>query len=288
MRNLDIGLLRTFVSVVDSGGFTRAGERVNRTQSTISQQVRRLEEQVGQPLLERSSRALALTDDGQRLLGYARRILALNDEAYALLTNCRDTEIVRIGLTEDYAAEYLPDLLDRLARTSGIRLQVRADLSLTLLKDLEAGDLDLAMVKQREAPTQAMASMRVGLRWYGAAALPVEPGASIPLAVFPQGCVYRNHAVHALEAAGRPWHVAYDSPNLSGIRAAVQAGLGVSPLSAWEVTAGTPPIPHDAGLPVLPDAFLCLYGNAPLGPGATTVADLLADSLEAMGGSKAA
>lgn len=279
MRDLDPALLRTFVAVIDAGGFTRAAERVHRTQSTVSQQVQRLEDVLGTALLERSARSLRLTDDGARLEGYARRILALNDAACAAFTRDRPAEVVRIGLTEDYAVEQLPRILARIATEDDVQLQVRCDISATLCRDLEAGDLDLALVKQLEPPAGALAVASVALRWFGQASLVPDATAAIPLAVFPHGCVYRNHAIHVLEAAGRPWHVAYASPNLSGIQAAVLAGLGVSPLSAWEVVPGIAPLPEHCGLPALPEAHLVLHAAPRLGRGARRVADLLAESL---------
>lgn len=289
MHDLDITLLRTFVSVADAGGFTRAGERVHRTQSTISQQIRRLEEQTGTVLLERSARAVRLTDDGERLLGYARRILALSDEARHALRADRPREVVRVGVTEDYAVDRLPALLARLARRDDLQLHVRCDLSIALRRDLEAGDLDIALVKQMEpAPTAlaatlatTLATARVPLGWAGALA-PVSPCADdepVPLAVFPQGCVYRNHAIHVLEQARRTWRVAYASPNLAGVQAAVRAGLGISPLSPWEAAPGMRWLGTAEGLPALPDTWLALYGCADMGRGCRLVADLLADSL---------
>lgn len=283
MPDLDIALLRTFVSVADAGGFTRAGERVHRTQSTVSQQIRRLEEQAGAVLLERSARAVRLTDDGERLLGYARRILALSDEARLALRADRPREVVRVGVTEDYAVDRLPGLLARLARRDDLLLQVRCDLSLTLRRDLEAGDLDIALVKQMEPAPAALTTARVPLGWAGAAAPAPAPAPdeAVPLAVFPQGCVYRNHAIHVLEQAGRTWRVAYASPNLAGVQAAVRAGLGISPLSPWESAPGMRWLGPAEGLPALPDTWLALYGGATMGRGCRLVADLLAASLDA-------
>ena len=102
---LDLDLLRSFVSVVDSGGFTRAGERVHRTQSTVSQQIKRLEDDVGRPLLIRSGKTVTPTEDGERLLSYARRILALAGEARDMLARPEAEGVVRLGIPEDFAAD---------------------------------------------------------------------------------------------------------------------------------------------------------------------------------------
>ncbi|MBP2291657.1 LysR substrate-binding domain-containing protein [Azospirillum rugosum] len=281
MRDMDLGLLRTFVSVVDAGGFTRGGERVHKTQSTVSQQIRRLEEQVGLSLLDRNSRTVLLTDDGERLLGYARRLLALNDEAHSVLSGRKAVEVVRLGVPEDYAVERLPRLLADFARQNRqLRLDVRCDLSVRLRADVEAGDLDLALVKQEPGHPGARAAWREPLCWIGPADHDLHREDPLPLVVFPQGCVYRNRAVHELERAGRPWRVAYSSPNHAGVRAAVAGGLGVSVLPRSALPPGARFLDEADGLPLLPETELALLvGTAMHGDGAALVARLLSESL---------
>lgn len=281
MREMDLGLLRTFVSVVDAGGFTRAGERVHKTQSTVSQQIRRLEEQLGRPLLDRNSRLVALTDDGERLLGYARRLLALNDEARSALSGQAAPELVRLGVPEDYAVERLPGLLAGFARQNRrVRLDVRCDLSVRLRADLEAGDLDLALVKQEPGRSGARTAWREPLCWVGPADSPLHREDPLPLVLFPQGCVYRNRAVHELDRAGRAWRVAYSSPNHAGVRAAVAGGLGVSVLPLSALPPGTRRLGPPDGLPPLPETELALLVAAGRrSDGADLVARLLTDSL---------
>ncbi|AWJ87086.1 LysR family transcriptional regulator (plasmid) [Azospirillum sp. TSH58] len=281
MREMDLGLLRTFVSVVDAGGFTRAGERVHKTQSTVSQQIRRLEEQVGLPLLDRNSRAVALTDDGERLLGYARRLLALNDEANAVLSGRPAAEVVRLGVPEDYAVERLPRLLADFARANRrLRLDVRCDLSVRLRADVECGDLDIALVKQEPGRPGALRAWREPLCWVGPAAEDLHREDPLPLVLFPQGCVYRNRAVHELERAGRRWRVAYSSPNHAGVRAAVSGGLGVSVLPHSALPTGARFLGVADGLPALPETELALLtGGAARGAGVEMVTALLTESL---------
>src|SRR5499427_6779639 len=146
---LDLDLLRSFVSVVDAGGFTRAGERVHRTQSTVSQQIRRLEETLGCDLLDRNGRQATPTEEGERLLSYARRILALAEEARDVVARPASDGVVRLGLPEDFAAYRLADMLSDFARSRpGLRLDVRCGLSVRLAHDLERGELDLALYKR--------------------------------------------------------------------------------------------------------------------------------------------
>src|SRR5262252_5385541 len=135
---LDLDLLRSFVSVVDAGGFTRAGERVHRTQSTVSQQIKRLEDTLGRSLLHRNGKQATPTEEGERLLSYARRLLALAEEARDAVARPTDGGIVRLGIPEDFAAQRLTKMLSQFARSRpGLRLDVRCDLSVDLRRDLE-------------------------------------------------------------------------------------------------------------------------------------------------------
>ncbi|HYD65837.1 LysR substrate-binding domain-containing protein [Azospirillum sp.] len=281
MAELDLTLLRTFVSVVETGGFTRAGERVHRTQSTISQQVRRLEESLGVALLDRGTRSVELTDEGERLLAYARRMLTLNDEARAALSGGRETvEVVRLGVPEDYAVDRLPRLLSAFARRNrSIRLDVRCDISARLRAAFETGDLDAALLKQEPGRPGATAVWREPLCWVGTPGEEVHREDPLPLVLFPLGCVYRHRAVHELDAAGRRWRVAYCSPNLSGVQAAVTAGLGVSVLARSAVPASARVLGPADGLPPLPDTEMALLTAEHAGDGVRLVVEMLKQSL---------
>ena len=211
---MDIGLLRSFVSVVDAGGFTRAGERVHRTQSTVSQQIKRLEDMVGRPLLERNGKQATLTEEGERLISYARRILALEQEARDVVARPVVDGVVRLGIPEDFAAYRLTELLYDFKRARPtLRLDVRCGLSATLQRALDAGELDLALIKREAGLPGAVATWPERLQWVTSREHPVDLDQDpVPLAVAEQGCLYRNQLIHALDAAGRPWHVAYYEP----------------------------------------------------------------------------
>ena len=227
---LDLELLRSFVSVVDAGGFTRASERVHRTQSTVSQQIKRLEDDFGRVLLNRNGRTVTPTEDGERLLSYARRILSLAEEARDVLARPSSEGAVRLGIPEDFAAYRLTKLLAKFARSRpGLRLDVRADQSKYLRRDLERGELDLALLKRDAGEKGGIAVWPERVHWVTSRANPIDIKAnSVPLIFFPTGCLYRTRAIPAIEAAGRTWHMAYTSSSLSGIQAAVAAGLGLS------------------------------------------------------------
>ncbi len=219
---LDLDLLRSFVSVVDAGGFTRAGERVHRTQSTVSQQIKRLEDDLGRPLFNRIGKQVTPTEDGERLLSYARRILSLVEEARDVVSRPIQDGAVRLGIPEDFAAARLTQLLASCARSRpGLRLDVRADQSVFLRRDLERGELDLALLKRDAGETGGLAVWPERLHWVTSKSHPVDLSCpSVPLIGFPAGCIYRARAIHAIESAGRAWHMAYSSSNLTGIQAA--------------------------------------------------------------------
>jgi DNA-binding transcriptional LysR family regulator len=236
---LDLGLLRSFVSVVDAGGFTRAGARVHRTQSTVSQQIKRLEEDVGQPLLIRSGKDVTPTEAGERLLSYARRLLALAEEARDVVSQPGHEGAIRLGVPEDFAAFRLAKLLAAFSRSHpALRLDVRTDQSTQLRRDLERGELDLALFKRAAGEKGGIAVWPERVHWVTSKHHPrdIHVG-SVPLIGFPPGCLYRAGAIHALESAGRNWHMAYTSSNLSGIQAAIAAGMGLSILAEIAIQA---------------------------------------------------
>ncbi len=286
---LDIDLLRSFVSVVDAGGFTRAGERVHRTQSTVSQQIKRLEDLVGRPLLHRNGKQATLTEEGERLLSYARRILALEREARDVVSRPAADGIVRLGIPEDFAAYRLAEMLsDFLRARPTLRLDVRCGLSVAHQRALELGELDLALFKRGAGEGQCIASWPEQLRWVTSRKRPVDLRRDpIPLAVAEQGCLYRNRLIHAIEAAGRSWHIAYMSPNLAGIQAAVSAGLGVSILPEIAI----PPehqIIEAEEFPPITNTELALVAAENASPATLRLGELLAEFCEGLGTRKAA
>ncbi|WP_271571656.1 LysR family transcriptional regulator [Bradyrhizobium sp. CCBAU 11386] len=224
---LDLELLRSFVSVVEAGGFTRAGERVHRTQSTVSQQIKRLEEDVGQVLLHRDGKDVRPTEAGERLLSYARRLLSLAEEARDVLSQPDSEGAIRLGIPEDFAAYRLAKLLATFSRSHpGLRLDVRADQSKNLARDLERGELDLALYKREAGEKGAIAVWPERVHWVTSKSHPIDAGApSVPLIGFPQGCLYRAGAIHALESAGRTWHMAYTSSSLASKPAERRDGI---------------------------------------------------------------
>lgn len=276
---LDLELLRSFVSVVDAGGFTRAGERVHRTQSTVSQQIKRLEDDLGRPLLNRTGRQVVPTEDGERLLSYARRLLSLAEEARDVLTRPTDEGAVRLGIPEDFAAYRLTTLLAGFSRSRpGLRLDVRADQSVYLRRDLDRGDLDLALIKRDAGDKGGIAVWPERLHWVTSKTHPTHAtDESLPLIFFPTGCLYRTRAIHAIEAAGRSWHMAYTSSSLSGIQAAVAAGLGLSILSEIAIQAGHRVLTAKDGFAPIEKTEVALIASPDASPATLRLADRLVE-----------
>jgi DNA-binding transcriptional LysR family regulator len=278
---LDLDLLRSFVSVVDTGGFTRAGERVHRTQSTVSQQIRRLEESFGRPLLHRDGKRITPTEGGERLLSYARRLLALAEEARDVVSRPTGDGVVRLGIPEDFAAYRLTEMLSDFARSRpGLRLHVRCGKSAQLRSALERRDLDLALLKRdmEEVGAGDIAAWPERLHWITSRRHPIDfRRDSLPLAVFEQGCLYRNRAINALETVGRAWHIAYTSPNVFGVQAAVSAGLGVSILPEVAILPDHNVLGAGDGFPPITDTEVALVAAPEASAATRRLAEVLAD-----------
>ncbi|MFQ1725739.1 LysR family transcriptional regulator [Aeromonas veronii] len=224
---LDPLLLRSFVAIIDTGSFTRAGERVHLTQSTISQQIRRLEQQLGCPLLDRSGRQVVATAEGEKLLGLARRILALLAQAEEQVTE--GSVALSLGVPEDFAAGAITPVLAAFARDyPEVRLEVQSGLSHEIWQRFEAGELDLALVKQMRGQGSPLASWREPLVWVDSRDWPARERDPLPLVVFPSEGLYRRQMTEALDGLGRRWRIAYVSASLASLQGAVSAGIGVS------------------------------------------------------------
>lgn len=257
---LDLELLKTFVCVVDEGSFTRAAERVHRTQSTVSQQVRKLEEMVGNPLLlrDRTGQNISVTEHGELLIHYARRLLALSSEAVEALASDLDLEILRIGVPEDFDARRMAVILAGFNRARPeARLETVSGMSTDLKQKLATGTIDIALVKREPDSGPCWAAWPEALVWVKGAGVDSANGV-LPLALFPQGCIYRQRAIRLLDVAQRPWRVAFGSHSLTGIQAAVASGLGVSVLPA---SAVLPEHSICTDLPGLPPTELALISR---------------------------
>jgi DNA-binding transcriptional LysR family regulator len=287
---LDIDQLRTFVAIADTGSFTKAADIVHKTQSAVSMQMKRLEERVGRAIFEREGRASRLTEDGERLLDYARRIVRLNGECVASFESRALEGRVRLGLPDDYADRYLPEILARFARSHPrAEVTVVCEPTPMLIDRVESGDLDLAIITHvdRRGPSEIVRVEQ--LLWVASARHDVHKAAPLPLALGRPTCDWRASATEALERAGRGFKVLFVSWNSTAVGAAVLAGLAVSVLPESAVRSGMRILGPSDGFPALPS---CKIGLLRHRGEASPLADLLAreirQSLDNLGGARLA
>ena len=261
---IDTELLRTFVAIADHGGFTRAGEMVNRTQSAVSMQMKRLEEDVVQrALFQRDGRQVRLTAEGQVLLGYARRILRLHGEMLTTLREPHMVGSVRIGTPDDYVMRFLPGILSRFAQAYPmVQVEVHCESSSQLL---QRQDLDLSIVTRKPGTEIGQLLRQERFVWAEAIGFSPHEQTPLPLAMFNTDCFCRVWACNALEAMERDYRVAYTSPSLSAIMAVVSAGLAVTAQLQSLITADMRILGEAEGLPELPMCSIVLLRN-PLSP----------------------
>ncbi|MCJ8151100.1 LysR family transcriptional regulator [Shinella sedimenti] len=231
----DPRLLRAFTAIVDAGSFTLAAERLHMTQSTISQQLGRLEDAVGAILIERSLRPVEPTATGERLLGYARRLLALQQEAEAAMGDPVGTASIRIGVPEDiFNAAMASTFSDFARRHRNIRLDVTAGLSRDLKRRYRNSDFDIGVFKESQPDPDCRAAFAEPMAWFESIDVPMglemakERAIPIPLVAFQPGGLYREAMFERIEREERRWYVAFAASSLHNVLVAVEAGLGLS------------------------------------------------------------
>lgn len=235
---LDPRLLRSFAAIADTGSFTQAADRLNMTQSTISQQLGRLEAAVGSPLVDRAARPVRLTALGERLLGYARRMLELQREAEAMLGDPAGTASLRIGVPEDIVSRPMAKVFAAFAeRHRDVRLDVVAGLSRDLTRRFRAGEFDIIVVKEPLPSPDRRASYPEALGWFEGEGAPSSWPDPLPLVTFPPGGLYREAMFERIEREQHAWYVAFSGNSLHSVLTAVEAGLGLAILPAAS-TAG--------------------------------------------------
>ncbi|MDI4234599.1 LysR substrate-binding domain-containing protein [Bradyrhizobium sp. 31Argb] len=286
--NLELELVRTFLAIIEQGGFTRAAGRLHKTQSTISLHIRRLEEIVGRPLFERQGRGVALTEQGEVLRTYAEALVDLNDEALLKLRRPPLTGTVRLGLPEDFATRHLPMALRRFtASHPAIRLEVRSALTAELMRDLGNGDLDIVLARRESEATEGYVLWREPLVWVGARgqSFVVDP---LPLVMFPHGCVYRPEVLRRMRSCPRPWEIVYTSTSLAGVQAAVSAGIGIAALAQSTVLLDFVALGAAEGLPDLPETEIALFKGSSRNEAATYLGEYLSESVQSLSSSSSA
>jgi len=259
---IDIDQLRTFIAIAETGSFTRAAEIVHKTQSAVSMQMKRLEERLDRPIFARDGRASKLTEDGERLLDYARRIVKLNIEALAAFSDEELSGRVRLGVPDDYADRYLPEIMARFSRAyPGVELSVICEPSLELIERIAANELDLAIITNCEPSRPVESFRRERLLWVASNRHTTHREEPLPLALGRPSCKWREAAIEALERMGRPYRVLYSSGNAGAVAAAVLAGLAVSVFPESGLRPGMRVLGASDGFPELTSCRVGLLRN---------------------------
>jgi DNA-binding transcriptional LysR family regulator len=272
---LDPDLLKAFVAVADHRSFTRAAAMLNRTQSAVSMQIKRLEDRLGVELFCRTKVNVDLSSAGEGLLGYARRILMLNDEAVGRLREHKVEGLVRLGVMDDYGSIIVPPLLSRFVGGYPL-IHVEMETGLTATMASRLGDsFDLVIAMHPEGRGDGEFLRREQAVWATGASHPVEELDPLPLALYPHGCLFRKWATEALDTAGRPWRLAFVSHSLAAVESIAAQGLAVTVVKSGTFPPKLRALSERDGMPGLPAADICLHRA----PNLSHAASLLADHL---------
>lgn len=268
---LDIDQLQTFIAIVDSGSFTKAADRVYKTQSAVSMQMRRLEERIGKQLFIKDGRGNRLTAEGEKLLNYARRIIRLNNEAMAAFDDNRLEGMLRIGTPDDYADRYMPEIIGRFAKTHpNVELFIVCEPSVDLAEKMARGELDIALVTHNPRARQSDVVRTEPLCWVASANHPLRDDAPVPLAVGRRDCNWRQLACSALDADGREYQILFTSWSSMVVASAVLAGMAVSILPESALRPGMKVLSQSDGFPPLPPVQIGLMKRPGLSPSLMT------------------
>lgn len=258
--NLETDLLRTFVAIAEEGGFSAAARRVFRTQSAVSQQMRRLEEALGQQLFEKVGRQRRLNEAGQNLLTYARQIVALNDQAVVTVNSSQQSGEVRVGAPHDIADSILPRFLSTFARSNPrVHVMLTVDRSPNLMPLLEDGRLDMTLTTRHSERFQGRLLRTSPTVWIAAASFELDRRQPVPLVLADEPSIFRRMALNALDQRGVPHIERYTCPSLSGIHVALNAGLGVTARTPEMLKPDLKVLGEREGLPPLPDVNFYIY-----------------------------
>lgn len=259
---MDLELLRAFVAVAETGGFSPAARSLNRTQSAVSLQIKRLEERMGAVLFERSSRRVVLSEAGGGFLPYARRMLRLQAEAQEAVGRSAQKEVLRFGLPDEQALAYLADLLGPFYRAHPeVQLAIHCDPSDLLVERLGDGLLDLVLAIRHSTTSGGEHVASQPLVWVAGKDFDLDPEAPLPLAAHAEGCPYRAEGIGQLTRTGRDWQISFTSQSPTGINLAIRAGLGVTVKALRSVPDGCRVLGEAEGLPALQPATIELHRN---------------------------
>jgi DNA-binding transcriptional LysR family regulator len=270
-------LLQTFLAVVQTRSFTQAAERLGLRQSTVSQHIRKLEEQAGRRLFVRDTHSVATTPDGEAMIELARGILSANVRAQHYFAGSQLRGRLRFGTSEDFVTSRLPEVLRDFVRSHPlVELELTVGRSAQLNERLARGELDLICGKRAPGDERGRVVSRDRLTWVSGSGYPLAPMAPVPLILFSPPSIMREIALATLERSGRPWRIVCTSDSLSGLRAASLAGLGITVVSDGLIPAGLTEIPGGHGLPDLGLVeFVVMGGDKAMHGPAAELADVI-------------
>lgn len=275
MPVLDPELLQAFVAVADHRSFTRAAAMLNRTQSAVSMQIKRLEDRVGAELFLRGPAGVDLSPAGEGLLGYARRILTLNEEAIGRLREHKIEGLVRLGVSDDYGTLIVPPLLASFVAEYP-RIQIQMETGLTAgMPDRLGESFDLVIAMHAEGQGDGDFLCRERALWAIGAGQSIEGTDPLPLALYPPGCLFRKWAIDALDAVRRPWRLAFVSHSLGAVESVAAQGLAVTVVKSGTMSAKLRALAEPDGLPPLPSADIRLHRTSTLSRPGTLLAEHL-------------
>lgn len=273
-RNLDVALLRAFLTVVEAGGVTHAAAALGVSQAAVSQQIKRLEEALESRLFEREGRRLVLAPSGERLLAQARRLVAQNDELLAAMRTPSFEGEVRLGVPYDIIASVVPPILRRFAKAQPrVRVSLVCEDSPVVRAALRAGGVDLALTTETECGRHGETLRTDRLVWVGAAGGDAHLKDPLPVSLGASTCVFRPVAIEALGKARRDWRPVCEVSRLEPVYAVLEAGVAVAPLLRSSVPERFEILGREAGLPPLPEFRINLYVPPGLGPAASDLAE---------------
>lgn len=276
---LDPELLKAFVAVADHRSFTRAATALNRTQSAVSMQIKRLEERLGTALFHRTKVNVELSLAGEGLLGYARRILLLNDEAVGHLQQHKVEGRVRLGVMDDYGSFVVPPMLASFVAAYP-RIHIEMETGLTARMPERLGeDFDLVIAMHPEGQGGGELLRREQAVWATSVSQSVESQDPLPVALYPQGCLFRQWATEALDASGRPWRLAFVSHSLAAVESIAAQGLAVTVVKSGTFPPRLRALSERDGMPRLPGADIRLHRATGLSRAAGLLADHIAGAI---------
>lgn len=273
-RDVDVGIIRAFLTVAETGSVTGSARRLNRSQGAVSQQIKRLEQLSGKLMFSRAGQRMVLTAEGKNLLAAAAHFVSANDQIWAALRLPAIHGEVRFGAPYDIIGSYAPAILRRFGRAfPAIRVTLVCKDSALLLSDLKAGGLDLALTTELGCGTGGETLRHDQLVWVGARGGNAHSRHPLPVSLGAESCVFRPVAIAALRKARRTWQIACEVSNMEPVRATLEADLAIAPMLHHSIPESLAPLPDNARLPRLPVFRVNLYQAARPNPAVKAFAE---------------